>query len=571
MSCMRNAKAEKAIKGGRSMSFKKIAAVLMAAALCSLIFAGPAYAEKDVQAETNKLEETIQSGEASAKNETVYAQLNSNGSVSNIYVVNQLIGEYTDYGNYTSVKNLSTKTEPVIEGDKITFIDGQVDGGLYYQGAMEGELPMTFDIQYFLDGETVDAKALAGASGHLKIEIGCAQNESCDVRIREGLTAQVMLSIDLNLAQNVKADDATTVITGNTMSVNYTVLPGESGEFVAEADVADFEMDAISITMMQANLNSYTDSIDEYEEGFDDMASGADDMVDGTTELKDGISALADGMDGLSDGLNKLKTSGGKMLDGMRQYGAGLQAYSQGASDMASASENIKAGLDTLAGNGDALAESLSQISGSVSAMSSNTELYALAQSLLSSSDPSVQALAQSTLNMLDGLGGVSAGISGVSDGLNTYTAGVRQASAGYGDFNAGLSRLASGNGALASGFCDITDGFEVYVSGVGKSASGASKISKAVSGLPDDIQELIDGQTEFRDGIQTAKHELLEETGKLSASVPVSFASPDKNHPDSVQYVFLTPVISKTEEKQEAREAGEEEIFISRFSDLFK
>lgn len=549
------------------MKLKIISAVLMAA-MCSLIFTSPAFAETDIQTEAQK-QPAAQSGEYTAKNETVYAKLNEDGSVGSIYVVNQLIGTYTDYGNYTSVKNLSTGSEPTIDGDKITFPDADVEGGLYYQGETDGELPMAFNFRYLLDGEPVDAESLGGSSGHLTVTIHCAQNENCDARIREGLTAQIMLNLDLGLAQNIKADDATSVITGNTMNLSFTVLPGESGNFTIDADVSDFEMDAVSITMLQANLGGYAESIDEYEEGFDDMADCADDMVDGTTELKDGVSTLADGIEKLSAGLKKLKSSGNDMQKGMKQYSAGLRDYTQGVCDMATASGNIKSGLNTLADNGDMLASSLSQISGNLSAMSDG-ELYALAQSLSSSSDPSVQALAQGTLAMLEGMGDVSDGLYEVSGGLDNYVSGVKQAADGYSDFDAGLSQLAMGGDALVSGYGDITAGFDAYVSGVGKSASGASSISKAVGGLPDDIQELIDGQTEFRNGITDAKEELLSETKGFTISDPVSFASPDKNHPGSVQYVFMTPSITKADEKEEPQETENKDTFLTRFSDLF-
>jgi X-X-X-Leu-X-X-Gly heptad repeat protein len=282
------------------MKLKKIAAALMALMLCGLIFAAPAYADT---ATPNGA--SVPAGD-SEKNETVYAMLGYDGSVSDIYVVNQLLGDYTDYGSYTSIKNLSTMSEPIVEGDRITFPDANVDGGLYYQGTMEGELPMTFSLTYYMNGGAVDAGSLGGSSGHLKIEIDCAQNEKCDARVREGLIAQIMLSLDLSLAQNVVADGATTVITGNTMSIGFAVLPGQSGSFTVEADVTDFEMDAISVTLAQGSLGGYEDSISEYEDGFDDMLSGADDMVDGTAELKDGMATLADGMGDLSYGLGRL-------------------------------------------------------------------------------------------------------------------------------------------------------------------------------------------------------------------------------------------------------------------------
>ncbi len=545
------------------MKFKRIAALLLTLMVCALPFAAPAHADSATDSSSAQTA-------ATGKNETVYAMLGYDGNVNNIYVVNQLLGNYTDYGSYTSIKNLSTSSEPVVTGDKITFSDDNVDGGLYYQGTMEGELPITFAFTYYLNGSEVDADQLGGAAGHMRIDIECAQNEWCDARLRDGLMAQIVMSLDLGLTQNVKAESATTVITGNTMSVAFAVLPGQSGLFSVEADVTDFEMNAIAVTLTQGGLGGYEDSIDEYEQGFDDMLSGADDMVDGTSELRDGVSKLADGMGDLSNGLGTLEDSGNDMVSGMQQYGAGLKDYTQGVSSLASASNEISSGLNTLAENGPTLSDNLSELSGNVRSMASNDELRAIAQSLASSSDPSVQALASGTLAMLDGMGDVSDGLAGLNGGLSDYAAGVGEAASNYGDFNAGLSQTAAGGDALVSGYNDITEGAGAYVSGVGSSASGANRIYRAVKGLPGNIQELIDGQIDFRDGISTAREELLDETESLSGSDPVSFASPDKNHPLSVQYILMTPRVEKPDPQAETSDTKEEETFLTRLAELF-
>ena len=544
------------------MKIKKIIATLIALMILGipLVTSAEADSQSSIAADNS----------ATAKNETVYAVLGYDGSAGEIYVVNQLLGDYTDYGSYTSIKNLSTMSEPVIDGDKITFPDAAVEGGLYYQGTMEGELPVTLSIQYYLNGEAISANSLGGSSGHLKIGIDCAPNESCDERIREGLTAQIMLSLDTSLAGNIKADSATTVITGNTMSISFTVLPGESGSFAVEADVTDFRMDAISVTLVQANMGSYGDSISDLEGGFDDMLSGADDMVDGTTQLRDGISDLADGMGDLSSGLGQLSSSGSDILSGMEQYGTGLQSYTQGISSMAAASEDVQSGLNELAENGMGLSQGLAQISGSVSSMASNEELYALAMAQINSDDPQVQALAYATLAMLDGLDDISTGLSGISSGVSDYTAGVQQAASGYTEFNAGLSQAAAGGDALVSGYGDLTNGVAAYTSGVSSSASGAKKIYRALDGLPDEVQTLIEGQIEFRDGIVTAKDELLAQTQSLTGVEPVSFASPDKNHPQSVQYIFMTPAIDRPEAPAQTSDTEDEETFFTRLHDLF-
>ncbi|MDD5017692.1 MAG: hypothetical protein PHO15_06300 [Eubacteriales bacterium] len=511
---------------------------------------------------------------ASAKNETVYAMLGYDGSVSQIYVVNQLIGEYTDYGTYTDIKNLSTTSEPVIDGEQITFPDEYIEGGLYYQGTMQGELPMIFDITYYLDGQQVTAQNLAGGSGHLIIEIGYSVNERCDEDVRDGLMAQISMTLDQDRAGHVDADGATVVVIGSTMNISYTVLPGESGTMVVEADINDFEMDAITMMLLKGSVSGIEDTISDLEDGLDDMIDGAEDMVNGTYELKDGITDLADGVSDLSDGMSRLSSSGADIYDGMSAYADGLQAYTEGVDDLATASSQIQAGLDTLASGGADAAGGVSDISDGLSALSGSvTDLRALAESMSSSADASVQALAQGIIQTLDSLSQLAAGLDTASAGVDAYAAAVGQAASEYEAFDAGVASVAAGGGEMDASYTAMKDGFADYLTGIKSSANGTYQLYKSVKDLPESIQELIDGQIEFRDGIVSAQDEITGQTdGLIGDGTPaVSFASPGKNNPDSVQYILTTPAIAIAEQNETEETDKDNDDFLTRLLDLFR
>ena len=545
------------------MKYKKIIVFVLVVIAASALFNIPAIAQT-LTSET----------EGSTKNETVYGMLNNNGSVESIYVVNQLIGTYTDYGEYTDIINLSTSSEPAVDGDKITFEDEYVDGGLYYQGTMEGELPMVFNIAYYLDGKPATADMLAGQSGHVRIVIKGSVNENCDEDVRDGLMAQITMTLDQSIAENIEAEGATTVITGSTATISYTILPGESGTMIVEADVQEFEMDAITIMLLKGSVSGMDDTIDELNNGFDEMIDGADEMVDGTAELQDGIVSLVDGVDGLADGLSSLSSSGKTIHVGMEEYDAGLLAYTSGIEDLTSASVQIQDGLDTLAQSGTQAAGGVSDISTALTELStSSAELETLAESMLTSSDPNVQALAQGIIETLSALGQISDGLAEASLGVDAYTAGVAQTASEYAAFHEGLA-AASGNGAaIYTGYVDIESGFSSYLSGINSSASGARKIYDGIEDMPESIQEMIDGQTEFRDGIIEAKEKLTEETDSLNGddTPAVSFASPDKNTPDSVQYILMTPGIAIEKDGESTLEEESQENFFTRLFDLFE
>lgn len=97
---------------------------------------------------------------------TVYAA----DTVSNVYVVNEFTsdkaGTITDYGDYFSVKNLSTDDTLTKSGEKIT-VDAP-EGKFYYQGNLKKtDIPWKIGIRYFLDGSEISAEDPAGKSGKL--------------------------------------------------------------------------------------------------------------------------------------------------------------------------------------------------------------------------------------------------------------------------------------------------------------------------------------------------------------------------------------------------------------------
>lgn len=519
---------------------------------------------------------TATASAATTKNETIYASLKHDGGVQKIYIVNQLLGDYIDYGKYTDIKNLSTLSKPSINGDKIMFPDADVEGGLYYQGTMQGELPMIFDIKYYLDGRTIPAQSLGGASGRMMVKISYRQNKKCLEKVRDGLMAQIGLTLSMDNASNIVADGAASVVVGNSVKINFTALPGEDGTAILKADVDEFEMEAISITLIKGNMSfdNLEESIDEFQDGFDDMLDGANEMLDGTSELKDGISSLLDGVGDLSYGMSKLKKSGQDIGDGMQEYGTGLNEYLDGIKQMSDGSARIQAGFNELSQSGSSVAAGVSQVSSGLNNLSaSGQDLKSLAQSLLSNPDPQVQALAQGMLQTLGGIDQLSGGLNDASSGVAQYVAGVQQTAEQYNTFNSGIKTAASSVSALNDGYSEMSNGYWKYYDGIKSSASGAYRMYKSIKGLPDDIQLLIDGQIDFKDGIAGAKDDIEKETEILRTddTPAVSFASPNKNHPNSVQYILTTPAIELPKQDVAASTEENSENFFTRLAKLFQ
>ena len=94
------------------------------------------------------------------KDETVYAMLDASGAAQNVLVVSRIEtpeeGRYVDYGAYEQIAAMVSGVTPVVEGETIAWELPADEAGFYSVGTpSEAELPVTLEVVYALDGETV--------------------------------------------------------------------------------------------------------------------------------------------------------------------------------------------------------------------------------------------------------------------------------------------------------------------------------------------------------------------------------------------------------------------------------
>ena len=99
------------------------------------------------------------------KEEVVYVNLNTDGSVKEINVVNifdlDKDGQIVDYGRYESLRNMTTTDKIEYSGDKVT-VDAKA-GKLYYEGKLsQNVMPWDLSLHYYLDGKEYPAEEIAG-------------------------------------------------------------------------------------------------------------------------------------------------------------------------------------------------------------------------------------------------------------------------------------------------------------------------------------------------------------------------------------------------------------------------
>ncbi len=291
------------------------------------------------------------------KEEVVYINLNSNGSVREIYVVNifELTedGQIIDYGKYESLRNMTT-TDPIgYSNDKVT-IDA-LAGKLYYEGKLNTNImPWDISIHYYMDGKEYSAEEIAGKSGALKITMSIRENAECNSAFFEGYALQATFMLDTENCKNVIAENATIANVGSDKQLTYTILPNKETDIEITADVTDFEMDAIAINGVQLNLDveiddtELQDKISDITQAVNDLDEGAGSLYEGTNELYEGVADLTEGANSLNEGAYELHNATGTLNEKVGELYTGVGT-------LASGGDTLHAGLVTLTGKNDEL------------------------------------------------------------------------------------------------------------------------------------------------------------------------------------------------------------------------
>lgn len=291
---------------------------------------------------------------SSTKEEVVYIMTEADGAVESANVVNIFDGgNIIDYGDYSSVKMLTTTDQITQTDDKITFTS--TADKVYYQGTLENvEIPWNISIQYFLDGKEYHADEIAGKSGSLETKISITQNSKCKTSFFDNYALQTTILLDTNLCNNIKSDGATIAEVGADKQLLYTILPGKGLDTSIYADVQNFEMDAISINGIKLNLNleideeELTSKVQELMQATQKLNAGTSELYSGTESLRTGSNALDSGIVTLESGVNALDTGIKTLQTGMQSMQAGLNTLNNQSASLTNGSEQIRTALETI-------------------------------------------------------------------------------------------------------------------------------------------------------------------------------------------------------------------------------
>ncbi len=363
------------------------------------------------------------------KQEIVYINLNTDGSVAKVYVVNTFAlsedGKIIDYGDYSSLRNMTSDERIVFEDETVT-IDTKA-GTLYYEGVLsDNAIPWDFSLRYYLNNAELSADELAGKSGALKIKMNVRENTDCDSPFFENYALQASVTLDTRLCKNILAPDATTANVGRNKQLTYTILPGKGANVEISADVTDFEMDGIAINGVPLSMSldvEFEDSeeIDEAIEGMEKLDDGANELSDGAAELRDGASALSGGASALNSGAQSLT--------------GGAATLTNGAANLQNGASALQNGAGALLGGGQAVQQGSQEMRAGLSELSGKAPQLVTGSTALD-----------------NGLSEAMAGASDLASGAKGLETGANEAKTGAESLSGGLATLSAQSGELVGG-----------------------------------------------------------------------------------------------------------------------
>ncbi len=275
--------------------------------------------------------------------ETMYVNLDYYGRVDKINVVKGvgLNGqtEFTDYGTYENVINMSNSIEPVLGDGMVTWqLPEDQRGRFYYKCSVDKGmmvLPWDFDVSYKLNGVPMDGDKLAGASGLIEINVKAEPNDNAGEYYRNNMMLMVAVPVDMSKCYSVEAEGSQTQNLGETTAVVFTALPGEDGDYTVRIGTDSFETIGVIMAMVPGtvedleHIKDLKEAKDTWQDAGDELYDSLEQMAKSVENMRQGVNQVRQGMDSAESARQKWSNSKDSILAGNDQTLAALTSVSQ--------------------------------------------------------------------------------------------------------------------------------------------------------------------------------------------------------------------------------------------------
>ena len=437
---------------------------------------------------TTAAEQLLKHSDTAGKEETVYVIADANGKANKVIVSEWLKNQkgsdtLKDQSNLKDVKNVKGDQDFTKgSGDELTWNAKGSD--IYYQGTSDKQLPVDVTVTYKLNGKTVSAKELDGASGKLTMEFTYKNNtgktkkvNGKNVTIYQPFLMVSGLLVDNDKMSNVEVTNGKVINSGDKTVVVGMALPGLE-ESLGLADLTDSDGKKIDIDVPQkvtikADVSDFSllttvtmASNSALEELNLDDVDSVDDLKDSLKKLGDRSKELVDGTKKLEDGVGELNDKSGDLADGVDQVNQGAKDLDKGAKDLNNGAKDLDDGTNELATQVKDLPSSAQQLLDGAKSI----------KSALGNADSETQTI-------YTGAAAIEEGAQQMSDNLkNTNGKSIYEAAAG----------IQEGAAKVTSGADQLSDGLNTAAANLDESI----KLLNAAVGQLEDLQKTTEDTT---------------------------------------------------------------------------
>ena len=243
--------------------------------------------------------------------ETVYINMDYYGAPTNTRIVKgvNLNGhtEFTDFGDYKDVYNMSTFDEPTLKEDSVYWKLNTDKNRFYYEciptDKVNIQMPWNFDVSYKLNGVSVKAEDCAGANGLVEITIHAVPNSYASDYYKNNMMLVCGTGIDMSKALSIDAPGAQVQSVGTYKLVVFMGMPGEESTFTVRIGSDNFENMGMFMFMTPATLSSL-DIISDLKDVKDRLSDSGDSLYSGMSNMLDTMQSMQNGMGTMSSGIS---------------------------------------------------------------------------------------------------------------------------------------------------------------------------------------------------------------------------------------------------------------------------
>ena len=273
---------------------------------------------------------------ATTKDESIYAKLNSDGSINNVTISEHIFGfngkSISDKSNLGNIKSTNGIKFDNDNGNLIWKSEGK---DIYYQGNYNKDLPVGVSVKYYLNGVERNVKDIIGRKGNIKIVLKYNNSLSKNVNIngkKEKINIPYMVLTTTVLEnsnnKNIKVTNGRIIDNGVTSIIIGLTSPGlyesmkidelkKLNKIEISFDTDSFELGTIYSI---ATSNLFDESTLDYFDDMDKLYSDINTLQKSMDKIVDASKQLSSGSDKMNDGITLLNSKMQELVEKYKYY-----------------------------------------------------------------------------------------------------------------------------------------------------------------------------------------------------------------------------------------------------------